>query len=218
MLLVWQHCKLNPMKRRKIRFDFSNYSDAAFLAIAKIIATNIAAASAIFTDPVPDIADVANTVTAFQDALAAAGNGGKNEVALKNAIRGQLDQMLYELGLYVMFVAKGNEDILIRSGYPIVKERTPSQLGMPGMVTLSIGITSGDLLAKFKKPTGTLALTFQITDVLPTSATVWTNELCTGSKFLFTGLTPGKQYWVRVLVVGSGTQNAISPVSSMFVL
>jgi len=111
-----------------------------------------------------------------------------------------------------------DESILIRSGYPLVKPKTPGQLGTLRAITLSIGINKGELLAKFTKPKGTLGITFQITGEQPTDATVWRNEPYSASKFLFTGLTSGKEYWVRVMVVGSGTQVAISPISNMFVV
>jgi hypothetical protein len=46
--------------------------------------------------------------------------------------------------------------------------------------------------------------------------TAWISNTSSTSKFLFTNLIPGKQYWVRVAVIGSRNQVVYTSVATWF--
>ena len=168
-----------------------------------------------FTDPVPTLAQVQDGVTVYSQKLDAATSGGRNAVADKNQARSVLEQLLFQLGLYVMFIANGDEAILVSSGFTLAKMPQPRKLENPGNVVLVYGITAGTLVSTVSKGNAN-SFIHEITDALPTDATSWTNFPSSTSSFNFTNLTPGKQYWVRVAAVGNRKQIAYSNFATQF--
>jgi hypothetical protein len=46
----------------------------------------------------------------------------------------------------------------------------------------------------------------QISESMPTDTSPWINHTVSTGKYTFTGLVPGKQYWVRVIALGTRGQ------------
>ena len=78
-----------------------------------------------FSDSIPSITQLQTAITRYSNALVNAAEQGKNNVAEKNKYRQQLELLLYQLGMYVMFVANGDVIILISSGYTLAKDPEP---------------------------------------------------------------------------------------------
>jgi len=78
-----------------------------------------------FSDPIPSITQLQTAITRYSNALVNVAEQGKNNVAEKNKYRQQLELLLYQLGMYVMFVANGDVTILMRSGYTLAKDPEP---------------------------------------------------------------------------------------------
>jgi hypothetical protein len=150
--------------------------------------------------------------------MIAAAAGTHSSVATKNERRKELTVLYVQLGLYVMYVANGNVEILVSSGYQLAKQREPIYITNPGPVILSNGVTSGELQASVTSVKGSKTFLFQYSESEPNDNTVWTSQTSTRKSYVFKGFTPGKKYWVRVAVTGSGEQIAYSTVSSQFVL
>lgn len=203
------------MRKNKIRISFVKYSDANLETKAGLILKSMTGNPA-FPDPVPTLVELQAAVTSYHEALVAAAELGRTNVANKNSIRQQLEGLLTRLGMYVMFIANGDEAILVSSGYTLVKTPEPRYISNPGIVTLANGITSGELVCSVPQVKGATSYQFGICAELPTDATVWANEPYTKSRFTFQGLVPGKQYWFRVAALGTGGQKAYSPVASVF--
>lgn len=203
------------MRIQKLTLNFSRLTDAAFENKAKHILASMTA-NPNFTDPIPTLAELQTAITNYSNAMVAAAELGKNNVATKNKYRTELELLLYQLGMYVMFIANGDVTILISSGYTLSKEPEPQHLDNPGMVVLENGITSGQLVSTVSRPRGSRGFVHEICDEQPTPATVWTSTPGSRSSFVFNRLVPGKQYWVRVAATGSGGQIAYSTVSSQF--
>jgi hypothetical protein len=203
------------MRYQKINLTFKSLTDSDFLTKSEFIATSMTG-NANFPTPLPALADVNDTVSSYAAALNAAEGLGRVQVAEKNSIRQELEAMLLQLGLYVMSVANGDAAMLTSSGFTLSKQPGPSYLTNPGNVTLSNGITSGELKDAVSTVAGARIYYHEITDTAPTEQTVWVRNQSSKAKFVFTGLTPGKQYWVRVAAVGSGEQIAYSNVATQF--
>lgn len=205
------------MKILKISTSFSKFSDADFETKAQYIVNVGIAGNANFPSPNPVLADLQTAVTRYSNGLLAAKDLGKNNVAEKNESREELELLLGQLGLYVMNVSNGSLTMLTSSGFSLTKDPEPRYIDNPGNVTLSNGISSGTMVAQVKSVKGGTGYLHEITAELPTETTVWTSSHSTTSKFTFTNLQAGKQYWVRVAVTGSRQQIAYSPVASQFV-
>jgi hypothetical protein len=202
------------MKRQSIQLSFTRLTDSNFLTKANFINASMSGNS-FFPSPIPTLAQVQEAIDLYDAKLLAATGLGKVNVAEKNQAREILEQLLYKLGLWVMFMADGVEAVLVSSGYTLVKEPQPRTLDKPGDVTLTYDITSGTLISSIPKGNAS-SFIHEITDAPPTENTVWKSYPTSTSQFTFTGLIPGQQYWVRVAVVGSRKQIAYSNIATQF--
>lgn len=149
--------------------------------------------------------------------LAAAATGDRNAVAQKNKDRVELEEILKQLGLAVMAEAKGDVPMLVSSGFTLVKTRENRYISNPGNVILSNGVSSGQMVSSVKSITGAKSYVHQICTDLPDEGTVWTSYPSSSSKYVFENLIPGKQYWIRIAVVGGRNQIAYSNIATWFV-
>lgn len=205
------------MKQNRINLSFSEYSDADFENKVTYI-IECMTDNPNFAAPVPPLGDVKAALGKFSDALTAAAGLDRVAVAEKNKCRDELTQLVIDLGNYVIYVAKGDVAILVSSGYTVNKQREPRNITNPGNVTLSIGVTSGVLVAKIKRVSGATGYIYQLATEEPTENTQWVSTSCSRSQFAFTDLVPGKRYWVRVAAMGRQEQVAYSTIASQFVL
>lgn len=203
------------MKIPGINTSFSKLSDANFETLARHIAESMAG-NGNFPNPNPAIAALTDAVTRYSNALVAAKDLGKNNVAEKNEARDALEVALRLLSLYVMNIANGSVTLLTSSGFPLTKERENVFIEAPDTPTLSNGITPGSLICQVTAVKGGKGYNHQIAFELPTDDTLWMSNMTTTSKFTFTDLKRGKEYWVRVAVTGSRKQIAYSGVASQF--
>ena len=206
---------LITMKLIKLSISFTRYSDADFENKAQYVIACMTGNTA-FVDPIPALADIKAALTKFSKDLLLSLGKDRILVPEKNKSRKQLELLLGQLGLYVMFVAVGDEAILASSGFSLTKDREPRYITNPGNVTLSNGVTSGEMLATVKKVKGATGYLYEITYIEPTDTTVWTSNTGSKSRFIFKTLIPGKRCWVRVAAIGAGNQIAYSPIASQY--
>ena len=206
------------MRISKLSLSFTKYTDAELETKAAHI-LDCMTANLFFVEPVPvpALTDVKAALTKYSLDLLAAKNLGRTNVAAKDQSRKQLQPLLSQLGVYVMLVANGDKPALISSGFTLLKEHEPSYITNPGNVTLSNGISSGQMVASAKSVKGSKSCVFGLSLEMPGEDTLWMDTTTSASKYVYKDLVPGKQYWVRVAVVGSRGQVAYSPVASMFV-
>ncbi len=200
------------MKFAKIQVSFTRYSDADFQQKALYIISSMTN-NPNFPTPVPPLTDVQAAYDAYASALAAAAELGRKAVADKNAARDTLELTLTQLGMYVMYAANGDDTILVSSGFTLNKIPQPRVLDSPGNVTLMVGDNPGELVSLVPKKNAT-GFIHQISEALPTDATAWVNHNVSTGKYTFSNLTPGKQYWVRVIALGTRGQMKYSNVGT----
>lgn len=204
------------MAHRKVSLSFSRYTDADLLAKALHIMNSLANNPA-FANPIPSLAELQAVITEYNRLLIEADTFSRPILAQKNAVRRQLQALLVRLGMYVMFIADGNEALLTSSGFALTKQPERANIANPGGVTLSNGITSGQLVAKVKLVRSATSFLHEIAEEEPTDNTRWQGTITGRTKHVYNGLTPGKKYWIRIAAVGRGQQPAYSPVASQFV-
>ncbi|MEO8822782.1 MAG: hypothetical protein ABI366_04345 [Ginsengibacter sp.] len=200
---------------KKINISFSKFSDANFQNKGKLIYDSMNA-NQIYASLAAEVAAMKIALDDFTDNLAAAGTNDRTAVAQKNQSRQELTLILKQLGLNVMVVAKGDTTALVSSGYTLSKKPEPRYIYNPGNVTLSRGVSTGELISTVIAVAGAKSYVHQITTELPSENAVWTSNTSSASKFTFTNLIPGKQYWLRVGVVGARNQVAYSSVGTWF--
>ncbi|MGN6196739.1 MAG: hypothetical protein ACTHOB_17500 [Ginsengibacter sp.] len=148
--------------------------------------------------------------------LAAAATGDRIAIAQKKQSRKELMSLLNHLGLAVMAEANGDQTMLVSSGYDLAKARESRYITNPGNVILSNGISTGQMISRVKAVKGAKCYVHQFATAFDGEEIIWTSITATSCKYMFENLTPGKQYWVRVAVVGSRNQIAYSSVGTWY--
>jgi hypothetical protein len=202
--------------KKKVNLNFRRDTDADFLAGSDHIHQSLLDNPS-FPSPVPTLADVKTAIDAYNVALTNAMDLGRVNVAIKNQARQDLESLLFQLGMYVMNTANGDETMLVSSGFTLAKNPEPVYITNAGNVTLSNGITSGEMVSTVATQKGVKSYLHEIADEIPTENTVWDTFASSRSRFVFSGLLPGKQYWVRVALVAGNGQVAYSEVATKFV-
>jgi hypothetical protein len=205
--------KTNFMKQ--IRIAFKQFSDLRLRKKGELIYGSLDG-NLIYAALAALLATVKVVLDRYIADLAAAATNDRDAVAQKRKSRTELVELLKQLGLAVMAEAKGDEAALISSGFTLVKERETRYITNPGNVTLTQGVSTGMLVCMVKPITGAKSYVHQIATELPTEDSMWTSVTSSNSKYVFEKLTPGKQYWVRVAVIGSRNQIAYSNVATWF--
>ena len=200
---------------KRVSIYFNNYTDVNFQKKGNDIYDSLNG-NELFTNLAPPLPEVRLALDKYMADLAAAATYDRNAIAWKNKSRGGLDAVLKQLGLSVMTEANGNEAMLITSGFTLSKQREPRYITNPGNVTLSNGITSGQMVSTIKAVAGGMSYVHEITSQFPVDETMWVANATSASKFVFNNLVPGKQYWVRVAVIGGRNQKAYSNVATWF--
>ena len=204
------------MKRPRINLNFKKLTDADFLTKTEHIQQSMTG-NAAFTNPMPTLTELETAVNAYGVALTDAKDLGKVKVTIKNQARTSLERLLFQLGMYVINFANGDESIFISSGYTLTKFPHPNYIASPGNVKLENGISSDQLVSVIKNQKGVKSFLHQITPEPPNDNTVWESNATSRSKYVFTNLQPGKQYWVRVAVVAGNEQIACSNLATQYV-
>ncbi len=203
------------MKMTKIKTAFSGYSDSHLETKADSILQNMTG-NVNFPSPIPTLIELATALAAYSIALTKAADLGRLNVAEKNKARNTLELLLGQLGMYVMYIANGDEAILTSSGYSLAKANEPQYISFPGVVELVNGITSGELVASVKAMKGARSYNHQVTPDPLTPESVWDSTTTSRRSYTFKNLEPGKKYWFRVAVIGSDEQVAYSSYASQF--
>lgn len=195
---------------KKIRLDFGSYSDASLLVLVQGIHAALTG-NTFFPTTNPTLPDFLLVINAYANALSDAQNRGKDEIAAKNARRFELEGTLFNLALDIMKTADGNEEMLVSSGFPLVKERQPKPpMGIPSIAKIEVSDISGELKVVQNKLPGALTFIYEYTEDPIVAGSVWAEKNSTRLREPFTGLTTGKRYWFRVKAYGTNNQVTVS--------
>ena len=171
-----------------------------------------------YPTPTPTLAVVETALNEFATAVYEADDGGKALTCGKNDKRKALVLLVRALACYVTAVCNGDYATLLTSGFPTHKP-TRSRIGQlpaPAMLTVTLGLHSGELDASVAPVSGALLYTWRVTTG-PTREVVKTSQ-SSATYTTFAGLTPGVIYFVEANVVGTaGPSNWTGPVSQMVV-
>ena len=200
----------------KLIFGFKKLSDANFGIKAEAIATSVSEHADFFPTPIPTLAVVTDAIGVYLEALVNAKSLDRTAVSIKNQRRADLDDLLGQLGRYIMQVDNGDITILIASGFELAKTPEPTPpLEKPENFMVQEGINSGTFRMQVQRQKNVRSYQFQVTTSDPTaseSEAVWVTYFSSTSKTIVSGLVSGKRYWCRVGIIGSYSQQLYSDV------
>ncbi|MBO9681175.1 MAG: fibronectin type III domain-containing protein [Flavisolibacter sp.] len=195
---------------KRIKFEFRRYADGVLLVFSKSVVAALTG-NAFFPSLSPSLATVQTAINAYDDSLAAAKEGGKANIAAKNARKAELVDVLTNLGLDVMKTCDGNEEMLGTCGFPLIKTPQPQPpLGTPVISKIELGQSTGELLVVIKTLKGARGYVIEYTEDPLGDDAVWHSQNSTTLKTLLSGLVSGKKYWIRVVAYGKGDQVMVS--------
>lgn len=172
-----------------------------------------------FTTPQPALATITQRVDDLKDAITAALDGGKTATAVKKARVRDLKNALRQLGGYVRSVAGRDEEMILSSGFGVIRPGTPlSEPGRPTNLRAQISEHVGHIdLAWTPVPE---ALTYHIlhNESDPTATEGWTLVgVSTRATFAMKGLPSGRQSHFKVAGIGTKGMGPWSQVASSLV-
>jgi len=201
------------MAQLRITNGFEAMTDLDFLGKVRFILTEMTG-NANFPTPDPSLASVTTLANEFEQAINDAEAGGSYDKSVRDSKKEELIDTMHNLGIYVLFTAKGDRLIAESSGFSIAKDPTPQPpIEKPGGLSLTDGANAGELLLLFRRVLGARSYLYQIS-LDPLDESKWVTQHGTVRKNLFTGLESAKRYYVRVIAIGTNNQVVYSDVVS----
>lgn len=205
------------MKQPTILKKYRSAADDALLAVARTIIAAMTG-NANFPTPTPTLAAVTEITDGYEEALSAARYGNRVQKTEKRNQKKVLVDILDLLGLYVLMAAEGSLAVLQSSGFPMTQQGGPAIITKPTNLKLSLGDLPGQLWLKFGRVEYMRIYIYQYALGELTESTQWTTAaMGTTCKYLFTGLPSRQQVYVRVVVIGTDSQEIASDAVSMVV-
>ena len=176
---------------------------------------NCMTGNAAFSKPPVALADVGKLLAAFNDAIAAAMDGGASLTVAKNAAREALLAALRKLAAYVQMVADHDEVLLRTSGFsPINLSRAQTKLDVPLIVSVENEGTA-KLSLRLKRVANARSYEVRATNgaAVPAASLISTQA----RRVIVGNLTPGTVYHLQARAIGGseGYSEWSDPVSHM---
>lgn len=195
------------MKSPKLRVDYARLSDADLELKADAVVAAFNEHMAVFDSPNPPLPDFNTAVIEYTTALTNAQTRDKTMVAIKNAKRVVLLQMMAALANYVMNKANGDETILVMSGFDLARPGVAKPpIGVPENFSIKNGINEGQVVCSVSRVQGANSYIHEYTPDPLTPTSEWKQEFTTQCKCTISDLQPGQKYWFRVAAVGPRKQ------------
>lgn len=196
-----------------VNLGFAGYSDATLNDFTLNIIASLTGNAGFPTPPVT-LAELGALQTAYQDALTAAAQGGKQLTAVKNAARAALLTALRKEATYVQGIASQDVAGLLSSGF---QANSTNRARTPLIVPAIVGIfneASGTLTVRLQPVNNARAYQLRVvtgSTPLPVVDSTAARRIVVGS------LTPGTTYTVQSRALGgiTGSSDWSDPVSHM---
>ncbi len=195
----------------RITNGLERMTDLELLGKVRYIITAITGNTS-FPTPEPTLAALTTQADDFEQAINDALAGGSYDKSVRDNKKLELVDSIHNLSYYVLFTAKGDRLVAESSGLPIAKDPTPTPpLEKASALVLSDAQNAGEMQLLFTKVQGAKSYMYQIS-LDPADETKWVTTYGTLRKTLFTGLTSGTKYYVRVVALGTNRQVVYSDV------
>ncbi len=130
---------------KRILFSFRRYADGVMLLFSKTVVLNLTG-NTFYSSTSPSLATVQSSINAYETSLTAAKEGGKGNIAAKNARKQELVEVLVELALDLM-KTNNTLEALATTAFPLSKDPQPAPpLGVPVIARVENGESVGQLV------------------------------------------------------------------------
>lgn len=207
--------------------NFSRLSYPNFLAQAQRIVTAMTGNPHFpepWTAPTPSLAQISADLDSFAAVSAAVSSGDRTRMPERDAARATLAADLQQLAVYLQMVTKGDPTLVATSGFdlrpPTLRPAVMLPLPAPSDLRTTRGELSGTIVARVTKVPQAAAYEVQIASADPTVESNWSDAgTFSGCRRMqIEGLTPGKNYAVRVRAINSAGPGAWSVSGSLMVV
>ena len=205
------------MKKAKALKDFIAISDTAFEN--KLLTVYSGLNGNVYSPyPVPAIQELNTGIQQYSAARALSKNRDRVKIEEKNVLRKHLEGILISLMDYVNYVANGNRTMLLTSGFTVTAETSNTAFFSGAINNLNVkqGNNSGEIVVSFKRVTGRRVYVFCYAEATATDD-YWKIEFDILPGIVIKGLQRGKEYIVRVGVIGAQGQVIYSAIVSTVV-
>ena len=211
---------MNPTKAIT---DFTDFRAAELSDLAQIIKNAMTTNAATFPSAADEVATLTTDITTYNAALLARASNATADVLAFNTARAAMEVTLKALGNLVNGAAKGDAEIVSKSGIPsYVVDNTPDTgpPAAPEDLRLKHNVVGGGFIARYKPDRRNSTNVLQTNIVNPDSAADWKQAgIFLGSRAEVSGYTPGTLVWARVATVGpNGVMGAWSDPAQIRVL
>ena len=191
-------------KSIKAVLGFTKVTDDAFVTFVNTVHDGMNGNPAYPAPPV-DMATFETAIDSLTSLVAAAADGGKKAITLKDKQRAATIKIVLQLGHYVEIACNDDMATFTSSGFVAVSTaRTPPQpLPIPNLKTVNQGNT-GQMLVAVQAVSGALSYDLRYAPVVAgATPTTFTTVTLTSSKAApINGLTPGTVYTFQVRALG----------------
>lgn len=201
---------------RKLALNFRKYDDGELDGIAFFICQKLRN-----NNDWPDLQallpPVEKTLEQFQHYRREAWTGDTNMILLKNDFKEKLISLLRELGETVQLKAKGDEWLIIRSGYDVAKPPKKANLEKPEEFKVLPGPMNGQIILQAKRVKGAKAYQFQYTRGPLNNETKWETITSTQRKIVISDLPLGIQFFFQMAAIGARNQITYTEIVPRFI-
>lgn len=175
--------------------------------------------NSVYPNPTPALAVVEAAFEAYKLAAAEAAQGGRKNIAERDARRAELVAVLRQLSSYVEGTANGDMVKLLSSGFPVQKPtRTPvGPLPAPAAPVVTQGPVTGTIAVSTAVVRGASSYNWSLVLKSAPGVEVQTAQT-TSASTEFSGLVPGQIYLVSVNAVGASGTSDWSDDGSLMVI
>lgn len=200
------------MKRIKVLLDFIELSVAEKIVFFRNVLAKLKAGASVFTNPDESLDTAGTSVDSLEANYIAASGGGHAATVAMHASEDAADEIFRVLAAYVDRIAKGDESIILSSGFNTSKQPTPAQ---KADLTVVSGGNSGTVKLTAKAVKGAGSYIWQMAKgALPTDESGWTSiGFTTQASNEVTGLEVATKYYFRVAAItNTGTTDFTAAV------
>ncbi|MGB6037345.1 MAG: fibronectin type III domain-containing protein, partial [Cryomorphaceae bacterium] len=154
-----------------------------------------------FPNPAPTLAEITAKREELEELDIKSSDGDRIAIYNRNTVADELKNMLRKLSLYVSFVADGDGNIILSSGFDIRKEPSPiATISRPAALKAQRSDHIGRVKLKWApvKNAAYCRIEMTTTDPADEKAKWVIAESTTKSKVYIEDLIPGQYYWFRV--------------------
>lgn len=188
-----------------------NITDAALMEYANRIWKEMTNNASLFPDPTPDLETFKEAADGFQQAITDAAYRDRRAVLIREGKRKELLKCLRYLSFYVDFIARGNEDIILESGFVPSKPQSSSEQ-IPLTEDFRATPTIGTGAIKLRIKAWRLARVYQFEYRKKGEDNPWITVLSSKSSCTLSNLELLEEYEFRVCYVGRTGKSPYSEV------